>query len=95
VGTRFWIKRFLIVLAGAFAIIFAAQVLKSHDFAYSATQAAIWSVITATVFTVRGSSSLVVASIAQSAKTLLKCSKKIMAMMPNNSFKPRPLRGSA
>lgn len=51
-GTAFWIKRFLVVLAGAFAVIGAAQLLRGHDLAYSLSQAAIWSVITATVFTV-------------------------------------------
>ena len=50
--TAFWIKRFLTVLAGAFAIIFAVQMLKGRDLSYSATQGAIWSVISATVFTV-------------------------------------------
>lgn len=51
-GTGFWIKRFLVVLAGAFAVICAAQLLKGHDLAYSATQGVIWSAISATVFTV-------------------------------------------
>lgn len=49
--TRFWIKRFLTVLIGAFAIIGAAQVLKGHDLRYSVTQAALWGAIAATVFT--------------------------------------------
>jgi hypothetical protein len=52
VGTRFWIKRFLTVLAGAFVIIGAVQMLKGHDFPYAVTQAAIWGAITAIVFTV-------------------------------------------
>jgi hypothetical protein len=51
VGTGFWIKRFLTVLAGAFVVIGAAQMIKGHDVPYAATQAAIWSVITAIVFT--------------------------------------------
>lgn len=51
-GTTFWIKRFLVVLVGAFVIIGAAQMLKGHDLPYSVTQAAIWGSITATVFTV-------------------------------------------
>jgi len=49
-GTAFWIKRYLVVLAGAFAIICAAQLLKGHDLEYSATQGAIWGVISATIF---------------------------------------------
>jgi len=52
VGTTFWIKRFLTVLVGAFAIIGTVQMLKGHDLPYSVTQAALWGVITATVFTV-------------------------------------------
>jgi hypothetical protein len=50
-GTAFWIKRFLTVLACAFIIIGAAQLLKGHDVQYAASQAAIWGVITAAVFT--------------------------------------------
>lgn len=51
-GTAFWIKRFLVVLMGAFVIICMAQVLRGHDWAYSATQGAIWGVLGAAVFTV-------------------------------------------
>lgn len=45
-------KRFLVVLLGAFVIIGVVQLLKGHDVAYSVTQAAIWSTISALVFTV-------------------------------------------
>lgn len=51
-GTAFWIKRFLLVLAGAFVIISVAQALRGHDWMYSATQGAIWGALGATVFTV-------------------------------------------
>ena len=51
-STGFWVKRFLIVLAGAFAIICIAQLLKGHDVAYSVTQAAIWGTASALIFTV-------------------------------------------
>ncbi|MGA7297584.1 MAG: hypothetical protein WBW92_08760 [Rhodanobacteraceae bacterium] len=51
-GTRFWILRFLTVLAGAFVIIGLAQMLRGHDLLYSVNQAAIWSIISASVFTV-------------------------------------------
>lgn len=51
-GTAFWIKRFLVVLMGAFVIICMAQVLRGHDWVYSATQGAIWGVLGAAVFTV-------------------------------------------
>ena len=50
-GTEFWVKRFMTVLAGAFVIICGAQMLKGHDLTDSLTHGAIWSVITATVFT--------------------------------------------
>jgi hypothetical protein len=52
VGTAFWIKRFFIVLVGAFIIIGVTQMLKGHDLPYAVTQGAIWGAITATVFTV-------------------------------------------
>ena len=48
---QFWVKRFVTVLLGAFIIIGGAQLLKGHDLAYAATQAAIWSVLSAAVFT--------------------------------------------
>lgn len=51
-STEFWVKRFLAVLAGAFVIIGGAQLLKGHDAVYSMTQAAIWSTVSALVFTV-------------------------------------------
>lgn len=51
-GTAFWIKRFLVVLAGAFVLICAAQLLRGHELSYSATQAGIWSTIAATIFIV-------------------------------------------
>lgn len=50
-GASFWIKRFLVVLAGAFIIICGVQMLKGHDFSYSAEQGAIWGLITSGVFT--------------------------------------------
>lgn len=50
-GTAFRIKRYLVVLAGAFGLICASQLLKGHDLEYSATQGAIWGVISAAIFT--------------------------------------------
>jgi len=50
VGTKFWVKRFFVVLCGAFIIISGAQMLKGHDFIYCITQGLLWSVITATIF---------------------------------------------
>ena len=51
-GTAFWIRRFLTVLVIAFAIICTAQFLKTDNIFYAVTQAAIWSVISAIIFTV-------------------------------------------
>ena len=51
VGTGFWIKRFVIVLAVAFAVIFAAQWLRGRGIDYAATHAALWAVVSALVFT--------------------------------------------
>jgi hypothetical protein len=50
-GFSFWVRRFLTVLAGAFAVICIAQLLKGHDLAYSVIQGAIWALIAATIFT--------------------------------------------
>ena len=50
-GTAFWIKRFLVVLAGAFVIICGAQLLKGHELAYAATQGGIWGLVSAGIFT--------------------------------------------
>lgn len=50
-GPAFWITRFLAVLAGAFAIICVAQLLKGHELAYAATEGAIWGIISAAIFT--------------------------------------------
>lgn len=51
-STAFWIRRFLTVLAGAFVIICAAQLLKGHDWVFSVTEAAIWGTLSASLFTV-------------------------------------------
>lgn len=50
-GAAFWIRRFFTVLIIAFAVICAAQLLKGRDLADAVTQAAIWSVFSAAVFT--------------------------------------------
>lgn len=49
---RFWVKRFLTVLAGAFVVIGIAQLVRGHSLAYAATQAGFWGVVSALVFTV-------------------------------------------
>lgn len=50
-GIGFWIRRFLTVLAGAFAVICAAQLLKGHGLMYSASQGLFWAIVAAAVFT--------------------------------------------
>ena len=51
-GAKFWFKRFLTVLIGAFVVIGAAQMIKTHDLRYALTQASIWGIASAAVFTV-------------------------------------------
>lgn len=51
-GIGFWIKRFFTVLIGAFVVICAVQILKGHDFRYSAAEGAAWGIVAACVFTV-------------------------------------------
>lgn len=51
-GAAFWINRFIVVLAGAFAVICTAQLAKGHHLAYAALQGAIWGTLSASVFTV-------------------------------------------
>lgn len=49
---KFWIKRFLTVLVGAFVVISTAQWLKGHDLAYAVGQGGLWGSISALVFVV-------------------------------------------
>jgi hypothetical protein len=51
VGAAFWVRRFVVVFAGAFVVIAGVQFLKGHTLDYSVTEGLLWSVITATVFT--------------------------------------------
>ena len=46
----FWIRRFLIVLAVTFAIIFGAQLLKEHTLEYSLAHAGSRAVIATSIF---------------------------------------------
>ena len=50
-GAAFWMRRFLLVLGGAFVLICTVQLLKGHGLAYAAAQGALWSGISSTVFT--------------------------------------------
>ncbi len=49
-GPVFWIKRFFLVMSGAFVVISAAQWLKGHGLEYALTQGAIWGAISASIF---------------------------------------------
>lgn len=49
-GMVFWIKRFFLVMSGAFVVISAAQWLKGHSLEYALTQGAIWGAIAAGIF---------------------------------------------
>lgn len=50
-GTVFWIRRFLVVLAGAFLLIAAAHLLRGRGMDYALTEAGLWAAICAGVFT--------------------------------------------
>jgi hypothetical protein len=50
-GTAFWIRRSLVVFAGAFVIIAGAQLLKGHDADYALSEGLLWAVVTSAVFT--------------------------------------------
>jgi hypothetical protein len=50
-GTKFWIRRFLLVFASALAIIAGAQMLKGHTMGYSVTQGLFWAAIASIIFT--------------------------------------------
>jgi hypothetical protein len=52
VGTAFWIRRFLTVLALVGIIVALAQVAKGHTLEYAIAQGGIWGCISAAVFTV-------------------------------------------
>lgn len=46
----FWVRRFFLVLVGAFAIIATVHLLRGRSLAHAATEAAIWATISALVF---------------------------------------------
>lgn len=51
-GTRFWIRRFFVVLTGTFVVIAAAHLLRGRGLEHAVTEAALWGLATAAVFTV-------------------------------------------
>lgn len=50
-GTAFWIRRFLLVFAGVFALIAASHLLRGRGIAHALIEALLWSTLTAAVFT--------------------------------------------
>lgn len=50
-GTMFWVRRFFLVLAGAFVVIAASHLVRGRGVEYAGTHGALWSFITALVFT--------------------------------------------
>lgn len=49
-GAPHWIRLFLAVFAGAFAVIAGAQFLKGHTLNYSVTQGLLWGAISSAIF---------------------------------------------
>lgn len=50
-GPAFWIRRFLLVFALAFTLIALSHLLRARGLDYALSQALIWGLISATVFT--------------------------------------------
>ncbi len=46
----FWIRRFLVVCLGAFAVLFAVALLRGRSAATAATESAIWSLVATIIF---------------------------------------------
>lgn len=49
-GMQFWIRRFLVVFIGAFAVIAIVQWIKGASIADAAVHAALWSFVASVVF---------------------------------------------
>ena len=49
-GTVFWVRRFLVVFAGAFVLIAGAHVLRGRALDYAVTEGLLWSAVAAAVF---------------------------------------------
>ncbi len=49
-GIAFWVRRFVVVFAGAFVVIATAQGLKGHPKAQAAGVGLVWAAVSATVF---------------------------------------------
>jgi len=46
----FWIRRFLVVFTGAFAVLFAVAILRGRSADTGATESAIWSLVATSIF---------------------------------------------
>lgn len=49
-GIGFWVRRFVVVFAGAFVVIATAQVLKGHAAPQAAGEGLVWASVSASVF---------------------------------------------
>jgi len=54
VGTKFWLKRFVIALLTASALLFVVELCKGHGRAEATQFAALWGTISAALFTLIG-----------------------------------------
>lgn len=50
-GTAFWIRRFLLVFAGAFVLIAASHLVRGRGLEHALIEALLWASLTAAVFT--------------------------------------------
>lgn len=51
-GKAFWVRRYLTVFALAFVMIAASHLFRGRSLEHAVSEALLWSIITATVFTV-------------------------------------------
>ena len=49
-GMAFWVRRFIVVFAAAFAVIAAAQLLQGHAAGHACREAFVWAAIATSVF---------------------------------------------
>ena len=50
-GTAFWIRRFLLVFAGAFVLIAASHLVRGRGVEHALVESALWAALSAAVFT--------------------------------------------
>lgn len=49
-GMAFWVRRFVVVFAGAFVVIAAGQLLKDHTAGHSAREGLVWAAVSTSIF---------------------------------------------